>query len=236
MHRRVVVRFLYCVVAFLGFAGVTSAVIKARVGGGYWTRILNRFDLDGNWNIPIWYSSLALMFAAFCIFMVAKATKHRGGRYVRHWYVLAGIFAAMSLDEAVGFHGMLNHPMRQYLLTNGGNITFPWVIPALVFVFIIVAAYLPLVASLPKPVATRILIAGAVFVGGAVGMETASGLVLIYVPDQPWLYVAFAIVEEIMEKIGIVIFIDALLLHLGTLASDFRVRVYTDATVEPDQS
>ncbi len=215
-HRRAIVRFLLGFIGFLLIAGIISAAVRIKAAGGYWLYVFMKFDLDGNWNMVVWFSSLTLLLAAALAWWIGKATHASGGSRVRHWYWLAVILTLMAVDAAIDLHGLLNYPMRTYVVSSN-TLFFAWVIPGLFFVIVVVAIYLKMVLALPRPVMRRVLTAGAVFVAGAVGMEVASGMSLSYFIDQPWVYQACASLEEVMEMIGVVILIDGFLLHLAGL-------------------
>ncbi|TVQ55312.1 MAG: hypothetical protein EA377_03655 [Phycisphaerales bacterium] len=227
INPRRIVRVLFWIIVALGVLGTLSQILVHIFEGGYWLRLAYRLDLDGNWSVPIYYSALALMLAAVLFFVNAHLTKARKGRFVKHWYFASGMFVFMSFDEAIGIHGLMNNPMNQ-TFNLPEWMTLPWVIPAMILVVVVALAYLPMVMSLSPPVRIRFFLAGGVFIGGAVGMETVGMLMKAYFPEQPAYYTASAIIEEMMEKFGILILIDALLRHLVTMTDRIEIRLSPD--------
>ena len=77
------------------------------------------FSVDGEGNIPTWYSSVTLLFSSALLAVIAVSTKHSGGRYFYHWGALALIFFYLSVDEGVQIHEMAIKPMRLILQASG---------------------------------------------------------------------------------------------------------------------
>ena len=90
------------------------------------------FSVDGEGNIPTWYSSVTLLFSSALLAVIAVSTKHSGGRYFYHWGALALIFFYLSLDEGVQIHEMAIKPMRLILQASGlldagwGGLLYGW--------------------------------------------------------------------------------------------------------------
>ncbi len=227
INPRRIVRVLFWIIVALGVLGTLSQILVHLLGGGYWLRLAHRLDLDGNWSVPIYYSALVLMLTAVLFFVIAHLTRARIGRFVRHWYFASAMFVFMSFDEAIGVHGLMNVPMRQ-AFDLPEWLTLPWVIPGTILVIVVALIYLPMVMSLSSPARIRFFLAGAVFIGGAVGMETVGMLMVVSFPEQPAFYTASAIVEELMEKFGILILIDALLRHLVNMTDRIEIRLTPD--------
>lgn len=94
---------------------------------------LSWFDLDGEANLPSWYSSVKLLGVA----LVSAALALRGGTGARVWALHATLFVALSADEAASMHetlarGLLELPRfaeLQQRLTGGDSFKsgFAWV-------------------------------------------------------------------------------------------------------------
>ena len=134
----------------------------------------------------------------------------------------------MGLVRAVGFTGF----------TPSGFIYYAWVVPGAIFVLIVALAYLRFFASLPRKTRRQFLVAGALFVLGALGMEMLSAqLISSYggveslnsMPDI--IRISAAVVtagEEFLEMLSIVVFIYALLSYAGFYVKEITVQVDTD--------
>ena len=133
----------------------------------------------------------------------------------RHWFGLAAIFVVLSLDEMASLHERAGSRLRDaYDLT--GYLSFSWVIPGAVFVLLVALAYVPFLLRLPRGTAALMVLAGAVFVAGAIGIEIlGAGHDAALGRDAGFRYLV--VIEETLELAGQALFAWALLRHLGNL-------------------
>ena len=166
---------LALVLLFLFIAGIVSNFVwdfqchRGNLNAGLFVRL---FDLDREGNIPTFYSSSALLLCSALLAIIAFAKKKEDAPYRLHWKALAVIFLFLSLDEASQLHEKMHLPLLYVWSRLIANI---WVIFYAVFVVIFVLAYLRFLADLPRKTRNLFLVAGAIFVGGALGMELISG-------------------------------------------------------------
>ena len=138
--------------------------------------------------------------------MVIRLQKSsQGDRFARHWFGLSAAFLALSIDEVAGVHEAINTV-----------IDIPWTIPAAVVVAIIGMLYLPFLWHLPPATRRQTLLAGTLFVGGAVGVEHATDWFLANRTMDSLEYNLLTAAEEGLEMIGVVVFIHALLGYMGS--------------------
>lgn len=190
------------------------------------------FDLDAEGTMAVWFSSGMLAFAAAILLFIAMAEREVPGGAPRRWAGLSAVFAYLSIDEAISIHEHLTRPMRAVLgprFRLGGVLHHAWVAPAMLAVGVLVAVYLPLLRRLPRPTARMFVIAGAVFIGGAVGWEVIGGLVELSgpasTPGRMGTLMVCAAMEETMEMAGVVLFIDALLGYCGRRGFSLQVAI-----------
>lgn len=182
------------------------------------------FSLDGEFNIPAWYSSFTLLFCSGLLKVItAMKTKDR---YFVYWKTLSWIFLYLSLDEAFSFHEILIIPsVRQSLHLN--PIFFQtWVIPGAVLVGVFAFKYLKFLLHLPQKTRYLFLIAAIVYVGGGLGMEMVGGLLRVDFGRRTLITLIGIIVEESLEMVGIVIFIYALLAYISSLRESIQLKIY----------
>jgi hypothetical protein len=219
-----IVQTLLGVVLFLGVAGLAVDVglhigIKNKLMESLW----KLFHLNYEGNLPSWYSSMSLLFCAALLSIIA-ATKHIArNRYALHWKGLAIIFLALSIDEAVGFHERLTVPTRAVLNT-GGLLHYAWVIPGAIFALGCGLAFLGLLMSLPAKTRYLFVLAGVVFVGGAIGMELLGGYIDNLYGSNNLLFSMQVVIEETLEMLGIWIFIYALLSYIKASFQEVPLR------------
>lgn len=170
------------------------------------------FDLDLERNPATWFSSVLLLVSALLLGYVGLATRAVRDAYGRHWLILAGIFLYLSLDEATAIHERAN--ALKDVLDLGGVLRFAWVIPGAAFVGGVALAYIRFLRSLPGRTRRLFILAGALYVGGALGLELFQAYYADTMLQAYWTSlrrVLLSHAEELMEMGGIVLFIYALL-------------------------
>jgi hypothetical protein len=170
--------------------------------------------VDGEANIPSWFSSSLLLVAALLLGLIAAAERDMQSRAIQ-WLVLGLIFLFLSLDETAQLHELSIVPIRDRIGANG-FLYYAWILPAGVCVSLFVLAYLRFLSQLPVRTRRLLLSAGAVYVGGALGVESISGWEAAIHGEYTLAYHLIVTLEELCEMMGVVLFIYALLDYLGT--------------------
>lgn len=209
-------------VLFFAVVGVTVQVL--RYGFNYRERWIDLFNLDREINYPSWYSSFTLLFCAILLGIIAAAKKNQGDRFLSHWKALGFIFLFLSLDEILSIHEILIIDDLRKALNLGGFFYFIWVIPGAIFVLLTALAYLKFLRHLPQKTRQLFLLAGSIYVGGALGMEMVCGYYADAVGQRNVIYGLMVSVEEILEMVGVIVFIYALLSYIGSYLEDIDLR------------
>ncbi|MEG3847920.1 hypothetical protein QT971_10720 [Microcoleus sp. herbarium19] len=209
-------------VLFFAVVGVTVQVL--RYGFNYRERWIALFNLDREINYPSWYSSFTLLFCAILLGIIATAKKKQGDRFVSHWKALGFIFLFLSLDEILSIHEILIIDDLRKALNLGGFFYFIWVIPGAIFVLLTALAYLKFLRHLPQKTRQLFLLAGSIYVGGALGMEMVCGYYADAVGQRNVIYGLMVSVEEILEMVGVIVFIYALLSYIGSALEDIDLQ------------
>jgi hypothetical protein len=179
--------------------------------------LLHRFNFDSEGNIPTWYSTALLLACAAVMFVIGSDRRAPRGRFSRHWKGLALIFALMSLDEAAAMHEWAGERISALMErlaggAPGGVLHFVWLVPGLLFVVLVGAYYYRFVLHLNRPVRRGFVAAAAIYLCGAVGMEMVGGKYL-EAHTNDFVYYVLAGVEELLEMVGLIVLLNALLLH-----------------------
>ena len=122
----------------------------------------------------------------------------------------------MTIDEAAQLHDMATGPLRRGLALEPGVLYFAWVIPALVLLAVVTVYLLPLARALPTAFRARLVLAMAVYVGGALVIEMISGVAVAAGHDTAHYY-AVITVEETCELVGAVLLVSVLVAFLRSL-------------------
>jgi len=163
-------------------------------------------------NLPTYFSALVLLGDAILLAFIAYGSKAIGERFW-HWIGLSAIFVFISLDEMIQIHEQLRAPMEA-LFNTSGLLYFAWFIPYLALVVIIGIAYFKFMMRLPKKILKLFILAGVVFVFGAVGMEMLGGMHAEVHSEDTLTYALMYSFEEFLEMSGAVIFFYALIFYI----------------------
>ena len=160
--------------------------------------------------------------------IIAYAKKIVADRYVRHWGALSIIFLCLSLDEILGLHEIMTNPLGSGLQPRG--FFYPaWVILGAAFVFICLLLFLRFLAAIPPQTRRLFLIAGTLFVGGAIGMKLVEGyyadLRALHSQQPSMTYAIITTIEELLEMLAVVVFIYALLSYISSYMKGVSLRV-----------
>jgi hypothetical protein len=181
------------------------------------------FRLDGEANISAWYQSTALLLAAALLALIALSERRRSGRLALYWSGLALIFLYLSVDEEAIIHEMAIKPIRSAFHPTG-LLYYGWIVPAGTCVLLFLLAYLRFLGQLPAATRLRFLVAGFIYVSGALGLEALSGLFVERHGEQGLGYVLSFHAEEVCEMTGIVIFLHALLSYMQSHLAHVSIR------------
>ena len=202
-------RILFTAMALVVAAGLVAEVLKSGLqvrGVRGWVPI---FSLSYEQNIPTWYSSGLLLVCSMLLAVIAMGARKSNAPYVRHWWLLAAGFLYISLDETVSLHEAASGWIRL-----SGVLYFSWVIPAGILVLILGISYLRFLKHLPNKTRVQFILAGAIYVTGALVMELPLGYWTDQHGSRNFGYAAIDLVEESMEILGVTLFLLSLLEYL----------------------
>ena len=173
------------------------------------------FSLDNENNIPAVFSAALLLFAALLLLVIVLHERKRGARDVDKWALLSAGFLLMAIDESISMHERLVEPTRQLLGSgNLGIFYFAWVIPAFALVLVLGTFFLPFLLRLPAATRSIFILAAALYLGGAIGMELVDGRYR-ELHGTEMVYHLLVAVEEGLEMTGAIVFIYGLLRYLA---------------------
>lgn len=158
------------------FAGNAAVQALWLIGGFDYQRGLRvLFDMSREWNAPSLYSGALILANAIALWRVGlRLAQQRTGAWLS-WCFLAVVFTYLSVDEVVGFHERLTDVTQQVLHITGGLFTFAWVLPGSAFALAVFLLSLNFLRDLDRSSRLWVMAAGAIYMSGAVGVETLSG-------------------------------------------------------------
>lgn len=170
-------------------------------------------NVDAESNLPSFFSALLLVSCAIGLFAISRH------RTEREWKWLSVLFLALAADELLAYHERMIIPLRDALGIERGPLYYAWVIPALVFVLAVAGLLMRFLSELDPRTRRSFLLAGALFLGGALLFEMLSGAAATYrgeeSPDVVWSVVSLVTIEEVLEMLGASVFLVSLLDYIG---------------------
>jgi hypothetical protein len=223
LNPALITRLIGAMALFLILAS-TAVHLAAHFSGDYRNiGLMRKFNVDEEWNIPSFFSVLMLLFAALLLAVVTALERKRSSAHVLHWTVLTLGFLFMAADELVSLHEKLNLPMHRLLAKDElGIFYFAWVIPGIAVVVGVGLFFLRFLLKLPGRTKRSFIIAGLLYVGGVIGIELIAGRHAEIHGFHNFAYSIWTLIEESLEMAGLVVFIDALLVHLAVQHREVR--------------
>lgn len=200
------------IAAALFIAGLTVDYIDYFLHHGRLYGVTYLLRLDDEGNLPSLYQALSLALSAFLMVLIGKSEHGRGSALAPYWRQLAGVFVVLALDEWLSLHELIIEPIHKGMGTSGPFL-FAWVIPALVALPVFGAYFFRFFLRLPRSVQNRMLLAGAVYLFGTLGMEMISGVYATSHGVINWTFAWLTDIEELIEMLGATLWLQALLLY-----------------------
>lgn len=170
------------------------------------------FDFNQEANIPSFFSSLMLLTASLLLFLIYRIER-KEGRKSLGWLGLALIFIFLTLDEATQIHEFLIGFFRKNFGFSG-YLYYAWIVPYTMVLLLLAVVYVPFFRRLKQSMFFIMMVSGAIFISGSVGMEMLGGDT-IENEGFGLRYMVFYSIEETLEMIGVSLFIFGLLRFLS---------------------
>ena len=168
------------------------------------------FDLNGEANLPTWYTAMLWLVAGLSAYRVSRTDQHPRALY---WLLLAIGCALLSVDEVAQLHETIGGILDRRAGDASGVVpVYRWARLAIVIVILAAFLFRGFLLRLERRTALRLVGAGAVFLAGAIGIESLGSLVEFKViagfPAGLSWHRSIAL-EEVLEMIGAVLMLRA---------------------------
>ncbi len=204
IHNKFIVSSLLKVFLILFLLNISVIAVRILTGHDVMMGVIPMFDFDRESNIPTLFSTLLLLSSSLLLYFVGKI-----GKEVRvspfFWYVLSVVFLFLAVDEFASIHERLTVPVRQVTGVSGA-LYFAWVIPYALFVLVIGAFSYKFLLGLTSKTRLLFIVAGSVYLSGAIGMEVIGGYISQEYGMDSLYYTMQYTIEESLEMLGIIIF------------------------------
>jgi len=195
--------------------------------------LIDLFSVNAEETIPTWYATILLFLSALLLTFIAAVKQKNREPYRHRWTGLALIFLYLSMDEGAVIHEILADPLQATFNTTG-YLAFSWQIVFVPLVLIFVLFYLRFLFHLPPRTRNLFIIAGSLYVGGAVIVEAISANRWYLDGGISFPYLAIGTLEETFEMLGVVVFIFALLSYI--VAFQYSAVIGFSTLTQPKQA
>jgi hypothetical protein len=204
-------------IAVLALLGTLAAYLASGRAAEEPSLALRAFLLDEEQNLPTFFAFGLLICCSLLLGLIGAQAFLLRQRFRFHWALLAAVFFLIAFDEAAMLHEKLNGPLRAALGASvwSGWAYFPWVIPAGSLVALLALLYLPFLRSLAAPYGRLFVAAGALYVGGALGLEMLGAAHYEAHGGPTFGYHLVTTAEETLEMLGLAVFAYALMRFLA---------------------
>jgi hypothetical protein len=206
-----VVRALAAAIVVMLGISLTVALAAHPDEEGWWLRFLF-VDFEG--NLPTWFSMLLLLMCSVPAAAIAAVEHRSGDPRWRMWAMLAVLFVLLSADEGASLHELLVTPLRG-MVGNSPWLRYPLILPGSGVAMAGALVFGRFLQSWPAAIGRLFLAGSALFLFGALGVETVGGWFDPVVHGPSVTYLLLATVEEGCEMIGATMMLQALLGHLA---------------------
>lgn len=217
------IRFFYAMTAAVVIMGIGREIFMAFGSADTVLRDLRHFQLDAERNIGAWYSSALMVLISACAFFNWQTVKHRTEFSSYSWLLISVVFFLMSIDETAGFHETVDVPLRDHFELTGLFYN-PWVFFGAFFVALFATALIPFLLTLPRHIAILFVISGAIYVGGALGLEPLDAFFENTQGAGSLLQIISTTVEETLEMLGLTLFLHANMLFMADSRTNLLLR------------
>lgn len=176
-------------------------------------------DVDTEQSIPTLFSVLLIIAAATLAVVVGLVD--RAERLM--WWFVGLCLLGVAIDEGTAIHEKFVDPIRDRLDT-GSIFHFAWVIPYSILLVVFVAITVPFLRRLAPHRRNGLLLAGAVFVAGALGLEMVGAAWADENELDNLTFQSLASVEELLEMIGMILMVRFLLRDLSEQRAELGLR------------
>lgn len=163
-------------------------------------------DVDREANLPAWFQSGLIVVIAILLWSIAADSAARENRWTVHWRLLAIAMVYLSIDELTEIHEQTIAPLQR-LFGLDGFLYFAWIALAVPLLGVFGLFFLSFLRALPRPTARGIIVAFALYVGGAVAVEMVGGKLYSTIGRETMRYASVVSVEEALEMLGMTIFL-----------------------------
>ena len=213
------VRWLYLITGVLTVVHVAVLIVYFWIDDESKFDFVRLVDMDYEGNLPTLFSASLFFLAAALLLVISRinGSNNNPGRETSdrfRWMGISIVFLFLGIDEGTKIHEYVGDWMEQFVDATGW-LYFPWVIPYMLAFGLLVIFYFPFYRRLPIEIRRGFLLAAILFLSGAVLIETISAREADMNGTSTITYSVLYTIEEVMEMVGLIVFIRCLLLVIA---------------------
>jgi hypothetical protein len=171
------------------------------------------FNLNMESNIPTLYQVLAIFFSSFLIYLIIKS-KVKTKLIQHYWIMLMILTIYMGIDEATQIHESWSGAMKLIFPNQiKGIFSYSWFILEGVLALVVAIYFMNFIFRINKNVRILLIVAAAIYLSGALLVDIISSLFDSKF-GTAFIYELLPTLEEVLEMLGIAVFIRALLKYI----------------------
>ena len=170
---------------------------------------VDKINLETEQSIPTFYTVVLMVVSSVLLWLAYRLNLPTRSLRSR-WLVLALVFVGLALDEATSIHELLNDYTPRIYQPTSIYLAWTWVLPYGLFSAVLFVVYIPFLRALPRRTAGLLMLAGGIYIGGAIGVEMIGSALFIVKGPLSLQYGLSVQVEEFLEMAGLIVFIYAL--------------------------
>jgi len=231
IHPRQTFVALAAFAVLISVIGVVTAVAYDQAGRAPdWG--LRFVDVNGEANLPAWYSVLLLAASSLVIAAIARSRRAEQRADWPAWAVLAVFVLVMSLDEMAGIHELVGGQIddRWEVPVIGG---YAWIIPGTIVGVVGLLVLLRAFTSLTPRTKRDMLVAVALFGAGALGLEVVEARITGSDPDVGVDFFLVTGAQECLEMVGAALFLTLLVEELCRTSTVIDLRDPLEQVARP---
>lgn len=224
---RFIVRLLAVVASLLLVASMIGQTMRFLFDHDYVYGLVPLFFVDTERNIPTFFTVLVALGNVMLLIIIGLNARQHSNAHHLYWFALAAGFLFLAYDEAFQVHEKLTEPVRALLGNKELGIFYlAWILPGIVGVVLLGLLFRKFLFQLPQWTRKWILVSGALYLSGCIGMEMVNGA-YAEAHGTNYLYTFLATMEEGLEMFGLITLVHTLLGHLSRMSTKVEVTLIT---------
>ena len=206
-------RFLLGIFSLLLIAHLSVVIMKFKLmPGSHLAERLDQFmDFDNEVNFPTYFNAMLLFLSAQTFILIAFCSLHSRFYFKTYWYILSFIFLFLSVDEYISIHEwFIVWTPKLFGLGGTGILKFAWIIPYGILVILFGLYSIKFLLTLEKSFLRGYLLCGALYLLGAIGVESVGGMLYEQNLDtRSFEYILiFTTIEESLEMLSLILLLN----------------------------